>query len=260
MAGDWIKMRTDLSTDPAVIATAARLNVDEDSIVGKLHRLWSWANHQTTDGNAVGVTSDWINRYLDCEGLAEALCEVGWMVVSDDSIQLPKFERHNGESAKKRAQTAKRVQKYRNEAVGKRNAPSVTDALPEKRREEKEKSTKSPPPPPRGARGVVSVTDVIFPDCLNTAAVRSSLDDWLEHKQAIGKPYKSAKSILLLLKRWTKTGPSAFVDAVEFSIAQGYQGLFGPTGGVSPPVANPSRLHTGQTYDDMEVIDVEDLP
>ena len=260
MAGDWIKMRTDLSTDPAVIGTAARLNVDEDTIVGKLHRLWSWANHQTTDGNAVGVTSDWINRYLDCEGLAEALCEVGWMVVSDDSIQLPEFERHNGESAKKRAQTAKRVQKHRDEASYKRNAPSVTDALLEKRREEKEKSVKFPPTPPKGGRELLEVSDKDFPDSLNTAAARSSLDDWLEHKRAIGKPYKSAKSILLLLKRWTKTGPAAFVDAVEFSIAQGYQGLFGPSGGGRSPVANPARLHTGQTYDDMEVIDVEDLP
>ena len=116
-----------------------------------------------------------------------------------------------------------------------------------------------PLPPPKGGRELLEVSDKDFPDSLNTAAARSSLDDWLEHKRAIGKPYKSAKSILLLLKLWTKTGPAAFVDAVEFSIAQGYQGLFGPSGGGRAAVANPARLRTGQTYDDMEVIDVDDL-
>ena len=44
MAGDWIKVKTDLATDPAVIRTAATLGLTEDVVVGKLCRLWSWAN------------------------------------------------------------------------------------------------------------------------------------------------------------------------------------------------------------------------
>jgi hypothetical protein len=56
--------------------------------------------------------------------------------VTDRSILIPKFNLHNGESAKKRCQTAKRMQNYR-----KRNSDdsSVTVASPDKnkRREEK---------------------------------------------------------------------------------------------------------------------------
>lgn len=113
MAGDWIKMRTDLSNDPAVIAIATSLGMDEDHVVGKLHRLWSWANKQTCDGNATGVTEKWIDRYLGVTGFAEAMKSSGWLSSESGGISIPKFGRHNGESAKQRALTAKRVAKHK---------------------------------------------------------------------------------------------------------------------------------------------------
>ena len=133
MAGDWIKMRTDLRDDPAVISIAAATGLDEDTVVGKLHRLWSWANRQTIDGNAVGVNENWIDRYLCVTGIAKELEKVGWLSAFDGGVEIPKFDRHNGESAKRRALTARRVAKFK-----------VThNALPreEKRREEKIVST-----------------------------------------------------------------------------------------------------------------------
>jgi hypothetical protein len=129
MAGDWIKMRTDLADDPAVIAIAAALELSEDTVVGKLHRLWSWADRHTTDGNAGSVTYMWIDRYISVTGFAEALEEVGWLLNDGATISFPNFDRHNGQSAKARALTMKRV----------RNARGVTEALPEKRREDKSK-------------------------------------------------------------------------------------------------------------------------
>jgi hypothetical protein len=133
MADDWIKMRNDLHDDPAVISiTAATDCVDEDHVVGKLKRLWSWANRQTTDGNAPGITAAWIDRYVGVTGFAEAVADAGWLEITQTGIQIPNFDRHMSQSAKARALTAARVAAHRD-----RNAASVTKSLPEKRREEK---------------------------------------------------------------------------------------------------------------------------
>jgi hypothetical protein len=79
MDGEWIKMRTDLSEDPIVLAIAARLGVDEFSVVGRLHRIWSWADRHLVDGVALGITMDWIDQYVRLEGFSISLLEVGWL-------------------------------------------------------------------------------------------------------------------------------------------------------------------------------------
>lgn len=117
MAGDWIKMRTALADDPAVIAMADRLGVDEFSVVGRLHHLWSWADSQSRDGHAVGVTVRWLNRYVQCDGFAEALAHVGWLTIDDQGIRFPNFDRHNGESAKARGLAKNRKERQRAKAT-----------------------------------------------------------------------------------------------------------------------------------------------
>lgn len=133
MAGDWIKMRSDLATDPAVIAIAAKTGLDEFGVVGRLHSLWAWADSQTLDGNAVGVTESFLDRYLGVTGMARAMVSVGWLEVNSCGLRIPHFDRHNGQTAKARALTAKRVAKFKDQ---KGNGYSVTEALPreEKRR------------------------------------------------------------------------------------------------------------------------------
>ena len=113
MAGDWIKMRVALADDPAVIAMADALGEDEFSIVGRLHHLWSWADTQSRDGHAKGVTARWIDRYVRRDKFADAMITVGWLEVIEDGIRFPNFERHNGETAKSRALAANRKQKQR---------------------------------------------------------------------------------------------------------------------------------------------------
>jgi len=117
--------------------------LDTDTVVGKLHRIWSWANEQSRDGNAASVTLSWIDRYIGVTGFAQAMVDVGWLLVNADGISIPNWDRHNSKSAKQRSLGAIRQSR-------KRNAASVTKALPEKRREEKRiapLSTKAPSPP-----------------------------------------------------------------------------------------------------------------
>jgi hypothetical protein len=134
MAGDWIKMRCDLHEDPAVISMAAALDLDEDTVVGKLHRLWSWADRHTTDGNAVGVTETWVDRHVNRSGFAQAMSGAGWLTISAAGITFPNFDRHNLQSAKRRALGSLRVEKYRGrrnaEGNAENNGASVTTTLP----------------------------------------------------------------------------------------------------------------------------------
>ena len=141
MAGDWIKMRTALAEDPAVISIASKLDMEEFAVVGRLHQLWSWADHQSRDGHASGVTQKWVDRYLERDGFAAALVEVGWLIIDDTGITLPNFDRHNGETAKTRALGSKRKQKERGNVTQEqgqmsRNERDKSVTREEKRREE----------------------------------------------------------------------------------------------------------------------------
>jgi hypothetical protein len=138
MAGDWIKMRTNLDTDPRVIEMANRLGIGELQVVGMLWKVWSWADAHTLDGNAIRVTDVTLDRFTLVTGFADALRKVGWLEGRDGLLTFPRFAEHNGQTAKNRAETKERVAKHR-------NAKTVTDvtekSLPEKRREEKNKNT-----------------------------------------------------------------------------------------------------------------------
>lgn len=134
MAGDWIKMRTNLETDVRVIEMAATLDIPELHVVGCLWKLWSWADMHTHDGNAIRVTCVTLDRFTGVTGFADGLRKVGWLEGRDNALTFPRFAEHNGQTAKNRAETQQRVAKHRNA----KSVTSVTQKpLPEKRREEK---------------------------------------------------------------------------------------------------------------------------
>lgn len=133
---------------PEVLAITARMGWDDpDMTVGKLFRVWRWFDQQTMDGNARGVTAALLDRIVGVTGFAAAMQAEGWLVVTDAGLELPNFEKHNGATAKARAQTAKRVANHRGNAGdnAQSNGVSVTSALAreEKRREEKEAKASS---------------------------------------------------------------------------------------------------------------------
>jgi len=147
MAGDWLKMEINTPDKPEVIGMADMLGVNPAHVVGGLFMVWRWFDQQTTDGNASFVTKITVDRISGVTGFADAMEKVGWLVAPEDGgLVLPNFVRHNGETAKQRALTAKRVAKSKAKSNEKSNATvtqQVTQqvtgvALPreEKRREE----------------------------------------------------------------------------------------------------------------------------
>jgi hypothetical protein len=133
MAGDWIKMEHVTPDKPEVFRMALDLGVTPEHVLGCLVRLWIWADQQSINGNALTVTCVTLDRITCNAGFANALKNVGWLIGNDMDFTLPNFDRHNGETAKTRANTQKRVAKHRNANTVTGVTPKV---LPEKRRED----------------------------------------------------------------------------------------------------------------------------
>lgn len=135
MAGDWIKIENKTPDKPEIIRLADILNIDQDSAFGKCFRVWSWADQQTVNGDALSVTETFLDRLVACKGFASALSKVGWLKREGETLVFPNFLRHNGQTSKNRALTKNRTEFYRTKC----DDASVTESSPEKRREEKNK-------------------------------------------------------------------------------------------------------------------------
>lgn len=138
----WIKLDHVTPEKPEVFRMAERLGIDHDAVVGKLVRVWIWADQQTISGDAPSVTRALADFVARLDGFAEAMIEVGWLVETESGLEFPNFEKNNGQTAKRRALTAKRNASMRANARRKRDAPGVTPASP--RGEEEGNTPKSP--------------------------------------------------------------------------------------------------------------------
>jgi len=111
-----------------------------DEALGAVVRFWVWADSNTVDGVVDGVASHDVDAMLSCPGLCAALGMVGWLEIDNENerMTIPKFTRHNGKSAKKRALRNERQAKWRDGNVDVHVDTIVsTQASPEKRREDK---------------------------------------------------------------------------------------------------------------------------
>ncbi len=159
MSGDWIKMRVNLWDDPRVGRVCDLTGAKEATVIGALYWLWATADQHTEDGCLPGMSLAHIDRKTGVKGFAAALVGIDWLHDDPQGVGLVHFDEHNGASAKKRAQTARRVASLR---AGSTNVPpddpfcnaqvphvalpnedtgdSAALAREEKRREDQEKS------------------------------------------------------------------------------------------------------------------------
>lgn len=108
MAGDWIKMRSNLWDDPRVSNLCDKTGSSEASIIGGLYWLWSTADQHTEDGLMPGLTLRSIDRKTAITGFGESLVSIGWISEATDGIVIVRFDEHNGTSAKRRCTEAQR--------------------------------------------------------------------------------------------------------------------------------------------------------
>ena len=129
MAGDWIKMRADLMTHPKVVRIASALRADKLRVIGGLFAVWCLFDTHSEDGRLDGYTAEAIDDEVRCDGISAAMEAVDWLEIGPDYVATPRFDSHNGRSAKRRAQETERKRNERN--------TSAPDADKKRSREEK---------------------------------------------------------------------------------------------------------------------------
>jgi len=223
----WLKIDTCTPDKPEIFAIAAALNISPDEAFGICFRLWRWFDAHTENGNAVSVTLALLDRHLGVTGFGHAALAAGWLVECEvdkrPSICLPNFDRHNGETAKRRALTAKRVAGHKAETNAKGNAKgnarSVSGALPreEKIREEKIREVIPPTPKVEDSEPMPEVPD----------SIRAAWTQWLAYKSERKEAYKPTglrAAITHLRGRVTQIGAAAVRDKINKAMASGWKG------------------------------------
>lgn len=172
MAGDWIKMRTDLYRDPKVCSIADLLmhqegelaayvnqncqramtvtrNVMRNVTVGALVSVWGvmrLRGKRINDDLALKSGTLWvIDDLAEIPGFGHALESVGWVVADEDGIVFPNFfsEYNVDPNEDAKAKNAERQRRYREKAKQESNVTQdvtvTSESNTEKRREEKSK-------------------------------------------------------------------------------------------------------------------------
>lgn len=153
VAADWIKMRVDLLTHPKIVRILSATGTDKFRVVGGLHAVWSIFDAHSVDGKLKGYTPDLLDHVIGWGGFARAMESVGWLTFDGlETLSLPEFEAHNGQSGKRRAEDQKRKRDARKrpnpvqEESG-QNADKMRTRGEERREEGEEDGADAPLPP-----------------------------------------------------------------------------------------------------------------
>lgn len=170
MAGDWIKIELTTPDKPEVVQMAAALRIDQDAVVGKLIRIWAWADQNSVDGANMAVTGAFVDRLTSRRGFAMALRNVGWLTGTDGSLTFCNFDRHNGSTAKARVVDNRKKKNQRERDACTPRCPDVsgtndgTNTGTREEREKREEGEKSfMPIAPAPAAALGEGVDIPFP-------------------------------------------------------------------------------------------------
>ncbi len=124
MAGDFIRWQKGLQHKPEVGQIARATGLDVFSVAARLMAIWCWADEVTTTGVVDGATREQVDLLAMHTGFCAAMegCRPhGWIMVDDDGVSFPNYDRHNGQCAKKRVMEAQRVRRWREQQKMKRS-------------------------------------------------------------------------------------------------------------------------------------------
>lgn len=151
MAKDWIKMRMDLPSHPKVVRILSATKSDKFRVVGGLHAVWSVFDLHSSDGVLEGYTPETMDHIIGWDGFCAALIKVNWMQYDgDETLTMPDFDTHNGQSAKRRADETERKRKSRKKPDKvRKDCGQIADEVRSREEESREDKDK-PPISPKG--------------------------------------------------------------------------------------------------------------
>lgn len=212
MAGDWIKMRVDLGTSPKVVRISSALRADRLRVVGGLHAVWCLFDVHSIDGRLDGYTPEALDELIGFPGFAVAMISVGWLESGGDYLCTPRFEEHNGQSAKRRAQETERKREARK--------VSASDADKKRTREEKRREDTSSlrseveAPRKRSASSAINRPDEVSEQTWN---------DWLALRKAKKAPV--TETVIEQARRESEKASMELDSFLQVWCMRGSQGL-----------------------------------
>lgn len=233
----WIKMKSNLQTHPKVAMIAARLRVPVWAAVGALHAVWSAADQHTEDGT-LDMNAACLDALTGIKGISAAMLSVGWLVENGDSMQIPAFEEHQGQSAKRRAVESVRKMSAR-DADTKRTkigqnahleGGGRSAHLEKEKEKDKNKTEEGAIAPVSGEavkRKAAKPPMPEIPPSLDCANFRAEWVKWLAYRSSKGKPVSPAAATEQFAL-CQELGPDQAVIQIRDSIRNDWQGLFKP--------------------------------
>ncbi len=260
MAGDWIKMRTDLYRDPKVCLMAEKLlgvtcdgisnvtrnvtrNTMRNACVGALLSVWGVMRHRGVrngdDLACYGVGLWVLDDISDMPLFGDAMESVGWVVENDQGLIFPRFfDEYNVEpDGKNKSKNAERQARYREKkrlgVDAKSNVTSnvtrnVTVTPREEERERREEI--NPPLPPKGEPSKPSKRkpkatqgEWIIPQGMNQAKILEALGHFEEMRKSKGKPIANRENLSRIFPSFDDEAHLLY--AITFATANEYQGV-----------------------------------
>lgn len=144
----WIKINTTLPRSPKILILGELLGISRYEALGLAIDWLTWLDGITANGET-GLTAELMDKLFYSEFLSQknvtsvtdfcdtchtnvtklshALSQIGWLHIDKNGIvHVQNFEKHNGETAKKRAEATERQRKSRSTKLLQKNVTSVT--------------------------------------------------------------------------------------------------------------------------------------
>lgn len=202
----------ELQTHPKVVRILSATSSDKFRVIGGLHAVWCVFDQHSQDGKLFGYTPDLLDHVIGFNGFSAAMVSVDWLIFDGvETLSIPEFTEHNGQSAKRRAEDQKRKKESRKCPQNVRTE-SEDDADKQRTREEKRRVNKQ-------------AEIVAIPDCVSEDVWEQWINYRKERKLTCTKTTLVAQ--LKNLQEWSAEGFTSDSIITE-SIAQGWQGLFKP--------------------------------
>jgi hypothetical protein len=263
MAGDWIKMRSDLYRHPKVVVMADILmdedgdlakfvnqncqrdmavtrNVTRNACVGALLSVWGVMRHQGVrigdDLKCRNVTVSVLDDIADMPGFGDAMRFVEWVIEDEDSIVFPGFFReYNVEPERKeKTKNAERQARYREKrklvSNGESNVTSnvtgdvtVTPREEKRREENKENLTKERSEETKPGEDLL----VQIPPEMDTEEFRQMWKRWLDYcfcRDGYHNEIQLQQQMMALFGTTTTSGIAKAIADLRVSIESGTKG------------------------------------
>jgi len=115
MAGDWLKMEVTTPNKVEIIEIAYFLKVSKHEALGMFTEYLAWLNQHCEVGKLPLSSINLINHLTGDRDFCHALASVGWLTICEGYIEVTKYDRHNSNNAKSRAEGNRRAAKHRAE-------------------------------------------------------------------------------------------------------------------------------------------------